>query len=119
MKKKSVLIIVVILLVGTLIRFFQVASASIGGGRSAESPDKRYTADASFFHEKGFWGGTNNGYEFTVKTAEGRRVQHIVMDEPPQGMINWRDDGSIQWTSNSSSVTYSFKGGQLTLSVIP
>ena len=89
----------------------------MGCGRGAESPDKKFLAEASDLYSERFWGGTHNYYEFTITTAEGGRVHHIVMDEPPQGMIDWREDGLIQWASNSSSVTYTFKGAQLTLNV--
>jgi hypothetical protein len=119
MKKKTATIIVVFIMVGTLIRFVQVLLSGSGSGNGVESPDKKYLALASDFHGKKFWGGTHNYYEFTVQTAEGRHLQHVVMDEPLQGMISWRENDSIQWTSNSSSVTYTFKGGQLTLSVLP
>jgi hypothetical protein len=118
MKKKSAILIATLLLLGTLIRFAQVALNSSGGGRMAASPDSKFLALASDFHQKRFWGGTHNYYEFTVKTAGGGRVHHIVMDEPPQGMIDWREDGGIQWVSDSSCVTYTFKGGQLTLNVV-
>jgi hypothetical protein len=117
MKKKSAILIATLLLLGTLIRSGQVALDSTGGGRGAESPDKKFLALASDFYNKKFWGGTHNYYEFTIKTPGGGRVHHIVMDEPPQGMIDWREDGVMQWASNSSSVTCSFKGAQLTLNV--
>jgi hypothetical protein len=42
-----------------------------------------------------------------------------VIDEPAEGMIGWRDEGTIQWAADSSAVTYSFKGTQLILSVTP
>jgi hypothetical protein len=69
------------------------------------------------FRAKRFWGGVHNYYEFTVTTAGGEGVHHVIMDEPPQGMIDWREDGIIQWASNNSSVTYSFSGGQVTLNM--
>src|SRR5262249_27815204 len=94
-------------------------AGSLGGGRSAYSPDKKYRASAFGFHSERFWGGVHNYYEFSIHSADGQRLQHIVMDEPPQGMIGWRDDGSIQWTPDSSSVTYSFKSTELKLSVKP
>jgi hypothetical protein len=119
MKKKTVILIVSLLLLVTLIRFVQVTLGSVGGGRSAESPDKKFLALASDFYNERFWGGTHRYYEFTIETVGGGRVHHILMDEPPQGMIEWREDGLIQWASNSSSVTYTFKGAQLTLSVSP
>lgn len=119
MKKKTTLIILAFILLGGFLRFGCVALDSIGGGRGLESPDKKFLALASDFYEKKFWGGTHNHYEFTIQTPGGQRIQHVLMDEPPQGMIGWRENGSIQWAADSSSVTYSFKGTQLTLSVKP
>lgn len=113
--KKSGVSIAIFLLLGIIIRAVQIAPT--GGGRDAASPDKKYLASASGLYSKKFWGGTHNYYEFTIKTIGGARVQHIVMDEPPQGMIDWREDGSIQWASNSASVIYTFKGANLILSV--
>ena len=119
MKKKTTLIILAFILLGGLFRFGYLALDSSGGGRGAESPDKRFLALASDFYRKKFWGGTHNHYEFIVQVTGGQRIQHVLMDEPPQGMIGWREDGLIQWAADSSSVTYSFKGAQLTLSVKP
>jgi hypothetical protein len=95
MKKRSAILIAIIILLGILIRMVQVGPT--GGGRGTKSPDNKFLAEASYLYGKGFWGGTHNYYEFTVKTAGGRQVSHIVMDEPPQGMIHWREDGLIQW----------------------
>ena len=117
MKKKSAILIVTLVLLGTLFRFIQVSLNSFGVGRAAKSPDKKYFAHAFDFYNQKFWGGTHNYYEFTIEMAGGGRVHHLVMDEPPQGMTSWREDGLIQWASNSSSVTYIFKGAQLTLEV--
>ena len=119
MKKKTIVIIPALLLLGALARFAQVTLGSIGEGNGVESPDKRFLASAEGFHSTRFWGGTHNYYEFTIKSAAGRRIHHILMDEPPQGMISVRQDGWIQWAADSSSVTYSFKGSHLTLSVNP
>jgi hypothetical protein len=115
MKIKSAVLIATLLLLGILIRFVQIAPT--GGGNGAESPDQKFLALASGLYSKRFGGGTHNYCEFEIKTAGGGRIHHIVMDEPPQGMIDWREDGVIQWASNSSSVTYTFKGALLTLNV--
>ncbi len=119
MKKKRALIVLAFILLGGLLRFGCVAVGSVGGGRGVESPNKRFLAEASEFTGKKFWGGTYDYYEFTVQTEGGQRIQHVLMDVPPQGMIDWREEGSIQWAPDSASITYSFKGGQLTLSVKP
>jgi hypothetical protein len=119
-KRTSIwVIIVAIALLTAVARLVQVTLGSVGGGRSADSPDKKFRASASSFRCERFWGGVHNYYEFSVNSADGRRIQHILMDEPPQGMVGWREDGSIQWTLDSSSPTYSFKGTELKLSVKP
>src|SRR5258708_24039344 len=119
MKKKIATIFMAVLLRGFLFRFAQVSLFSESEGNGAESPDKRFLAHAEGFYTTRFWGGKCNYYEFTIRSATGRRIHHLVMDEPPQGMISVRQDDWIHWAADSSSVTYSFKGTQLTLSVNP
>jgi hypothetical protein len=119
-KRTSILVIIVaVALLAAVLRLVQVTLGSVGGGRSVDSPDKKFRASASSFRCERFWGGVHNYYEFSVHSADGHRVQHILMDEPPQGMVGWRDDGSLQWAPDSSSLTYSFKGTELKLSVKP
>ena len=120
MKKKTKLVILAFVLLGGLFRFGCMALHSVGGTRGLESPDKRFLACASDRHDAKFWGGKHNYYEFTIQTTGGQRIQYVLMDEPPQGMISTRDDDLlIQWAADSSTVTYSFKGTRLTLSVKP
>jgi hypothetical protein len=120
MKKKPTLAILALISLGSLLRFGCMAVGSTGGGSGLESPDKKFLALASDLYNKKFWGGTHSYYEFTIQTAEGQRIQHLLMDEPPEGMISWRGEaGLIEWTADSSSVTYSFKGTKLTLRVTP
>jgi hypothetical protein len=112
-KKKTAKCIATIVLLAILFRFFLIAPS--GGGRGVESPNKRFLAQVSDLYRKKFWGGKYNYYEFELKTADGDVIDHVVMDEPPQGMTSWRYEGEILWSSNSASVTYTFKGGRLTL----
>jgi hypothetical protein len=119
MKKKTTIILLALLVLAVLARFAQVTFGSMGEGNGVESPDKRFLAHAQSFYTTKFWGGKRNYYEFTIKSAAGRRIHHLVMDEPPQGMISVRQDDWIKWAADSSSVTYTFKGTQLTLSINP
>ncbi len=68
-----------------------------------------------------FWGGKRSYYEFTIKTTNGDLICHYKLDNPPPPLSDWYDDGDhlIVWETNSSSVTYNFKGGHLNLSVTP
>jgi hypothetical protein len=122
MKRKTRIFVVIAaaILIGVLIRFATVALGTLGEGRSQDSPDKKFRAYAGSVYQKRFWGGTYNHYEFRIEAISGgQQIQHIIMAEPPQGMIVWRNDGSVQWTADSSSVTYSFKGTEIQLSVKP
>jgi hypothetical protein len=119
MKKKTAIIVLALIFLGALARFVQVQLGAIGEGNGAESPDRRFLADARSFYTTRFWGGTHNYYEFTIKSAGGRCVYHLVVDELPQGMMSVRQDGWIKWATDSSSVTYDLKGAQLTLKVNP
>ena len=81
-----------------------------------ESPDKKYVADAFDITDCYFFSGEKSYYEFTVKSA-GKRLRHVVFDIPGKTGISWREEGIIRWATNTSSVTFTFKGSQLTLSV--
>lgn len=119
MKKKTFLIVMAVLVAGFLIRFVQVLLNSSGEGRGEWSPNKKFFANAEGFYDTKFWGGKHNYYEFTITSADGRRIQHVVIDEPPQGMTSVREEASIQWAADGSSVTYGVKGANLTLGVNP
>jgi hypothetical protein len=56
MKKKTALVILAFILLGSLLRFGCVAVSSAGGGRGAESPDKKFLALASEIGEHGICG---------------------------------------------------------------
>jgi hypothetical protein len=120
-KKKVVIIIVVaaILVLGAAYKFVQVLPYPIGGGQHRESPDKRFTAYASSLTDRYFFGGERRYYEFTIEAGPRQRVRRMVLDEPSEGMIGWRDEGTIQWAADSSSVTFTFKGTQLILNTKP
>jgi hypothetical protein len=119
MKIKTIEIVPALLLLGVLARFVQVTIGSMGEGNGVQSPDKKFWARAEGSYTKKFWGGTHNYYEFTVESTAGQRIQHILMDEPPQGMMSVRQDGWIEWAPDSSSVTYTLKGARLTLNLKP
>jgi hypothetical protein len=121
MKKKIAIFASVLgaLAVAALIRWGQISFESSGGGRGAESPNKKLMVMASAFHNKKFWSGWHRYYEFTVGPPKGKPIQHIIMDQPLQDLIDWREDGSIDWAADGSFVTYAFKDTRLVLSVNP
>jgi len=97
-------------------RFVQIAPYPQGGGRYEESPNKQFTADAFNLTDRSFFGGEKSFYEFTIK-SRGQQIRHVVMEQPREEMIQWRDEGTIQWAPDNSTVTYSFNGMQLVLSL--
>jgi hypothetical protein len=111
------LAIIILLMLAAAYRFLQILPYPVGGGRSVESPDKKYVADAFDLTDRYFFGGEKSYYEFTIKSSVGQQLRHIVFDAPDETKISWRDEGVIQWATNSLSVTFGFKGTQLTLSV--
>jgi len=115
----SYLVLVTLLLIAAGYRFVQVMPYPQGGGRYQESPDKRFTAHASNLIDRSFFGGEKSYYEFTIQSEPQLRVRRMVIDAPPEGLIEWRDEGTIQWAADSSFVTYSFKGTQLILTNTP
>jgi len=92
-----------------------IANSATGDGKFRESPDKQFTASAFSMTEPYFFGGQRRYHEFLVQGCASRQVRRVVIEEPPEGMVDWRHDGSITWSNDSSSVTYSFKGTQLKL----
>jgi hypothetical protein len=121
MNKKIIVVVVlaVLLLLAAGYRLLQVLPYPMGGGMCKESPDKRFTAHASSLTDLHYFGGVRCYYEFTIESAQRQRIRCIVIDEPPDGMIGWREEGEIQWAADSSSVTYTFKGTRLIMSVTP
>ena len=121
MKKIIILLLVLValLFLAAGYRFMQVLPYPMGGGQHRESPDKRFTAHAASMTDRGFFGGERHYYEFTIEADSRQRVRRLVIDEPPEGMISWRGEGTIQWAADSSAVTYGFKGTQLILTNTP
>jgi hypothetical protein len=113
------LVLVAVLLIAAGYRFLQMLPYPMGGGQYKESPDKQFTAHASSLTDRSFFGGERNYYEFIIEAGPRQRVRRLVIDEPPEGMIGWRDEGTIQWAEDSSTVTFSFKGTQLILTNAP
>jgi hypothetical protein len=118
-KTKNIILLTTaaLLLLAVAYRFLQILPYPMGGGRYDESPDKQYVADAYDLTDRYFLGGEKSYYEFTIKSSGGQRLRHVVLETPQETMISWRDEGAMQWTTNSSAVTFSFKGMQLILNV--
>ena len=102
---------VVLLLGGMAVyRGLQVIYYPVGEGRYEESPDGRFEADATLMHDESFWGRRTTWYEFEViEKNSGRVVASHTMDVPPGARaVSWYGgEGTITWTSDSRTVTFS------------
>jgi hypothetical protein len=121
MKNKVIIfaVLTVLLLGAAGYRFLQVLPYPMGGGQYKESPNKQFTAHASSLTDRSFFGGERRYYEFTIEAGPRGSIRRLVIDEPPEGMIEWRDEGTIQWAADGSAVTYYFRGTQLILTSTP
>ena len=71
-----------------------------------QSPDKRFTAKALNIWYNDYWGrAPHENHYFSIQTTDGRTIQHVHAEKPWTG---WPHDCGIQWTTNSSSVTFTF-----------
>jgi hypothetical protein len=119
--KKLITIVVVglILLIIAGYRYWQVFPYPMGGGQIQQSPNKQFRASASTLTDRYFFGGERRYYEFLIETDPRERLRRIVIEEPPEGLIQWRGNGTIVWAADSSAVTFTFGGTQLILNIKP
>lgn len=95
-----------IVLLGIACRFSWVAMTSVSSLQSAQSPNQRYMAKVSSKWSLRFWGGIPyQRHSVLIESADGRRLRQAVTEEP---WTSWPRDCSIQWSTNSSSVTFTF-----------
>jgi hypothetical protein len=78
----------------------------VSSSDKAQSPDGRYAAKVSSSWHGDFWGRFHEYHHILVETAGGQIIRRISIDEACTG---WPKDCSIQWATNSSSVTVTFK----------
>jgi hypothetical protein len=108
-----------LLLVAAAYRAVQMIPYPMGAGRCKESPDKRFKAHASSMTDCEFFSGERHYYEFSIEAESRRTMRRLEMDAPAKKTIDWREEGTIEWATDSSTVTYSFKGTQLILTNTP
>ena len=107
-KRKTIIrAVIALLLLGVVARFVWIWLPPVSSEGTVQSPDKRYVAKVSSKWRGDFWGRAPHEYQrVLVETADGRVVRRVFTDEPWTG---WPKDCLIQWATNSSSVTFTFK----------
>lgn len=110
MKRKSIIrLVIALFFFGLLIRFawIMLIPPPVNSEQQVQSPDKRYVAKVKSKWRGDFWGRAPHEYHYVlVEASDGHVVQRILTDEP---WIAWPKDSSIQWATNSSRVTITFK----------
>jgi hypothetical protein len=119
-KVKWFVLIAVILLIAAAVWAARTVPIRNGVGRFESSPDKKFTAFAQSMAEERIWGRTRNYYDFMIQKGSGPAdpvVRRIEIAEPAEGLINWREEGLIEWAPDSSEVTFVFSDTRLSLKV--
>jgi hypothetical protein len=99
------------------------------GGQMPPSPNERLYASAFTWTDSSLLGHDRTYSEFLIQTSfpDSRVIRSVKIEDSaqssPQTIIDWREDGHIQWATNSSAVTFSYDGPetsiQMTLKVQP
>jgi hypothetical protein len=88
-----------------------------GGGRDKRSPDDKWVASASTLEDGSVLGRHRTYCEFMIQTVppSPRTVRRVTVEDTAVPPIDWREEGSIVWSSNSSAVTFKCDARQTSL----
>jgi hypothetical protein len=99
----------------TVLRRLQIDFHPICDGIEVMSPDGHFLARATSTYGPRLLAGTKSRYKFVVEVFMGAPLQHVEIPVPRDELINWRLEGVITWSDDSSSVTFEFKRTCVTL----
>jgi len=113
MKKLVVTAFVVLLVIGALQRACDVIIYPIGSGRREASPNGKFQAHAGWLYDESFWGFSHHWYEFEVRGKDSGKVLAAQSVDVPAGqpVCEWRGEGTIEWTPDSSTVRFLAEDG--------
>ncbi len=124
MSRKRLLVLVLCCLFSigiiVLMGYRLLKTVPVGGVQYLSSPNGQYQAYATDFFKKDFWGRPEQYYEFEIlNTKNGKSVRKLRMkplDETP--IFDMREKGNIiNWSPDSSEVTFAFQDVKLKLKV--
>jgi hypothetical protein len=98
-----------------ILQSLRVEFRPICDGRESISPDGRWVARAMSTYGPCPRTGSKSCYEFVVENNRGTRLQQIKVPVPRDDLINWRLEGSIAWSGDSSAVAFEFHGKVVTV----
>lgn len=98
-----------LLLFGGVIGYLlRVPGPASGGGQYQRSPDGKWIAFANTLDDGSVLGPHRTYYEFMIQTPppSPRTVRTMRLEDTLAPPIDWREEGSILWASNSLTVTF-------------
>ena len=99
--------------------FLTRASAKALGGQSRHSPDRKYVAYATTVTEGAILGKKRRYSELRIDTPSpsSQTVRRMVIEDTAEPSMDWRIEGEVFWTKNSSSVTFKCVTGKANLEI--
>ena len=94
-------------------------SEPVGGGQSRPSPDGRWVAHARTMSQGSVLAGPRRFSELRIDTAGSgpRVVRRMVIEDTAEPAMDWKIEGDLFWSKNSSSVTFKCVTGKANLEV--
>ena len=99
--------------------FLTRTSAKPLGGQSRPSPDRKYVAYATTVTEGAILGKKRRYSELRIDTPapSPQTVRRMVIEDTAEPAMDWRIEGEVFWTKNSSSVTFKCVTGKANLEI--
>jgi len=90
-----------------------------GVGQYKRSPDEKWVASANTMDDGSALGPHRTYSEFLIQTAppSPRTIRSMRIEDTAVPPIDWREEGSILWATNSSTVTLKFDARQTSLEI--
>ena len=94
-------------------------SADALGGQSRTSPDKKYVAHAVTVTEGSVFGKKRRYSELRIDTPVPpvQTVRRMIIEDTAEPAMDWRIEGEVFWSRNSSSVTFKCVTGKANLEI--
>jgi hypothetical protein len=89
------------------------------GGQSRPSPDRKYVAYATTVTEGAVLGKKRRYSELRIDmpAPSSQTVRRMVIEDTAEPAMDWRIEGEVFWTKNSSSVTFKCVTGKANLEI--
>lgn len=110
----------VLLLLGIGVgHLLSVPGPASGTGQFKRSPDGKWVAFANTLDAGSVLGKHRSYCELMIQTAppSPRTVRRVTVEDTAIPPIDWRNEGSIVWASNSSAATFKCEARQTSLEI--